>query len=396
MKAHELASHIKNSGLAPLYLVWGEEEYLRDGAVMTIKAAVLGREGKEPGETEGDGGLDVFNSDILYGDETDAAEIRARAEELPVFATRRLVLLRAADRLKAVEGEALLPYLKAPSDSTTLVFVAPKLDGRLKFTQALRERAVLIDCSSPPEQQLGDWIRREAGVLGVDLSEDAVALLTELAVSLKETASGALSLVRRELEKLAAYVPEGAVVRSEDVSAVRGIEPGASVFDLPHAIGARDCGQALRILDRNLEAGEAPLRILGSLAWQYRRIWKTKDLLRQGGQVSEVARALRMPPFKVREFVGRFSERHLRTAFQLFMETDAKLKGGSGGRPVRVMESLLLALCAETKSSGLRTEGPGLSTEGPASVPSPQASKLPRSRPISNVRTVRSRRPSAS
>ncbi|MDA2912287.1 hypothetical protein MYX04_15315, partial [Nitrospiraceae bacterium AH_259_D15_M11_P09] len=64
-----------------------------------------------------------------------------------------------------------------------------------------------------------------------------------------------------------------------------------------------------------------------------------------------------MPPFKVREFVGRFSERHLRTAFQLFMETDAKLKGGSGGRPVRVMESLLLALCANGRDRGLRTEG---------------------------------------
>ncbi|MFQ5931169.1 MAG: DNA polymerase III subunit delta [Nitrospiraceae bacterium] len=396
MKAHELASHIKNRGLAPLYLVSGEEEYLRDRAVATIQAAVLGSEAECSGGIVRDGGLDVFNSDILYADETDAAEIRARAEELPVFATRRLVLLRAADRLKAVDGEALLPYLEAPSDSTTLVFVAPKLDGRQKFTHALRERAVLIDCSSLTEQQLSDWIRREASALGVDLNEDAVALLKELAVSLKETASGALSLVRRELEKLAAYVPRGTVVRSEDVSAVRGIEPGASVFDLTDAISAGDRGRALRILDRNVDAGEAPLRILGSLAWQYRRIWKTKDLLRQGGQVSEAARALRMPPFKVREFLGRFPERHLRTAFQLFMEADAKLKGGSGGRPVRVMESLLLALCAETKSSGLRTEGPGLSTEGPASVPSPQSSKLPRSRPMRNVRTVRSRRLPAS
>jgi DNA polymerase-3 subunit delta len=161
------------------------------------------------------------------------------------------------------------------------------------------------------------------------------------------------------------------------VEAVRGAEPGASVFDLAAAIGARDRGRLLRVLARNLEAGEAPLRILGSLAWQYRRIWKAKDQLRQGGTESEAARMLRMPPFKVRRFLDQFSEPSLQAAFRMFLDTDSKLKGGSAGKPKRVLESLLFTLSAGPAPAGRAAAG---AAAGPESRPRTP----PGTRPIQN------------
>ncbi|TLY15991.1 MAG: hypothetical protein E6K69_05015, partial [Nitrospirae bacterium] len=132
------------------------EDCLRDQAVATIKAAVLG----------GADGED-FNYDVLYGDESDAAEILARATEAPMFGERRLVMVKAADRLPARDRDALLPYLDHPCDSTTLVFVAAKLDRRQRFTKALKERAVTVECSTLTDHHLMDWIRREADRAGV-------------------------------------------------------------------------------------------------------------------------------------------------------------------------------------------------------------------------------------
>jgi DNA polymerase-3 subunit delta len=341
------------------------EDYLRDQAVAAIKAAVLG------GAEEGG-----FNCDVLYGDETDASEVLAGAGEAPMFGERRLVVVKAADRLPARERDALLPYLEHPCDSTTLVFVAAKLDRRQRFTKALKERAVTVECSALPDHHLADWIRREAERSGVRLNEEAILLMKELAVSLKDLEGGALYMVRRELEKLAVYMPEGKEASPADVEAVRGGEPGASVFDLSEAIAARDRGRALRILARNLEAGEAPLRILGSLAWQYRRIWKAKDSVRQSGV--ETDHRLR-----------RFSEPHLRGAFQLFAEADARLKGGSASRPARVMESLLFSLCD-------RSGGAGQWAPESTTVHAPQRGKAGGTKPITNVRTIRSGRPPSS
>jgi DNA polymerase-3 subunit delta len=353
-----LQGALKQDGLAPLYLIIGEDDLLRDTAVATLKTAVLGENG------------DDFNCDIFYGDEASGAEIAACASEIPVFASRRMVVVKGVDKLPAREGDALLPYFEAPNETTTAAFVAPKLDGRLKVSQALARAAVTVECAFPSEAQLVPWIRLDAQRLGIQLKDEAVQLLKE---------SGAASLygVRRELEKLASYVPPNRAVTAGDVETLRGIEPGASVFDLAIAIGARDRKRVLTILARNLESGEAPLRILGSLAWQYRRIWKVKDLLKGSGRDADAARTLRMDPYKVREFLNQFSEIHLGEALRWFLDVDAKLKGGSGGKPSRILERLVLSLCD-------RPDSPS-----PAPLSRQSSWKEPaRTRPLSNVRTI--------
>ncbi|OGX01625.1 MAG: DNA polymerase III subunit delta [Nitrospirae bacterium RIFCSPLOWO2_12_FULL_63_8] len=341
MKALEVETALKQHGLAPLYLVMGEEDCLRDQAVAALKAAVLG-------DSSTDGGMDAFNYDVLYGDESDGSEILARAGQAPVFAARRYVVVKSAEKLSAKDGEALMPYVKEPGETTTLVFVAPKLDKRLKFSKELMERAVSVDCSSIPDMQLSAWIRAESGRAGVRLSEEAAGALSHFALSLKGEEGGSLNRLRRELEKLASYVPSGKTAGLQDIEAVRGGESGASVFDLAKAIAERREGRALWILARNLEAGEDALRILGALAWQFRQIWKAKEQRRFGGPGADVS--------------GLFTDRDLGTALQLFAAADAKLKGGVAGSSKRmVLETVVLSLC-RFKRDGAR----GTQARGPA------------------------------
>lgn len=356
LNPYQLEATLKKQGPGPLYLVVGEEDLLRDHALAVFKTVVLG-----------DGG--EFNYNLFYGDEAGGADIRSCASEMPAFAERRLVVVKAAEKLSAKETETLLEYLKDPVETTTLVFLSPKLDGRLKFSQALARAAVAIDCSPLRDAQLGPWIMREAERLGLRLEEQAHH-------ALKEAAGGSLYGLRRELEKLASYVAAGCAVTAADVQALRGIEPGASVFDLTLAIAEGHRGKVLSILARNLEAGEAPLRILGSLAWQYRRIWKVKESMAGGGREGEAARTLRMDPMSVRPFLGRFSDEHLQAASRLFLDADGKLKGGSNSRPQIVLERLLLRLCEFVK------------TRPPARPPVPAGRGA--TRVVSNVRTIRS------
>src|SRR6478735_2682424 len=322
----QLAAQLKKDAAAPLYALIGEEDLLRDAGLTLIKQAVLGGEGND------------FNSDFFYGDEAEGSAIVSCASEVAVFAPRRLVVVKAADKLPAKHVEALLPYLKAPNESTTMVFATAKLDGRLKFTQLLTQTAIVVDCASPRDSQVMPWLKQEADRLGIRLDEEALHLL-------REACGGSLYAVRHEMEKLASYVPDGRAVSGADVAALRGTQPGASVFDLAAAIGGRRRGAALAILARNLEAGEAPLRILGSLAWQYRRLWKVKDLLKQPGREGEAARTLRMDPSRVRPFLGQFAETHLREALRCCLVADGRLKGGSGGKPELLLDRLVLELC---------------------------------------------------
>ena len=168
MKVHELHSQLTRKGLGPLYLVLGEEPYFRDQALRLFRRVGQGADGSTLLEgTETEPSSQMFSSDVLYGDETDASEILAIAEEVSFFSSHRLVLLKWADKLSAREGERLLPYLKAPNDSTTLVLAAAKLDGRTKWVQELKKQAVVVECSPLFENQRVSWVAQRAREFGV-------------------------------------------------------------------------------------------------------------------------------------------------------------------------------------------------------------------------------------
>ena len=359
----QLIAQLARGTVAPVYLIVGEEDLLRDTALAELKKAVLGEEGDE------------FNCDLFYGDEAEGTEIASCASEVGVFAARRLVIVKAAEKLSSRQSEALLSYVKDPNEATTVVFMAAKLDGRLKFTQSLMQHSVVVDCAPLKDSQLLPWLKQEADRAGLRINDDALQML-------KDACGGSLYSVRREVEKLAAYVSEDRPVTSDDVVTLRGTEPGASVFDLAAAIGAKNRGKALAIVARNLEAGEAPLRILGSLAWQYRRLWKVKELMKQGGREGEAARTLRIDPYKVRAFLNQFSERHLHEALRAFQTLDSMLKGGSAGKPAVLLDRLVLELC-DRPPADERPTPPAPSVAGSPS----------RARTLSNVRTISATRP---
>jgi len=227
---------------------------------------------------------------------------------------------------------------------------ASKLDGRLKGQQTVKKHAVVVECAPLYESQRLSWVRNEAACVGIHLDGEATQIL-------KDCASDGLYSVRREMDKLALYVPSGQTVNSRDIHAIQGKEPGVSVFDLAGAIAGGHHGEALLIFEKNLDAGEAPLRILGALIWQYRRLWKARESLAQGLSESMAVRQAGIPPFRQQEFLGvakQFSLSHFRRAFELFAKVDMALKGGSAGSPRRILSSLLVWLCQQSKT---RTSG---------------------------------------
>jgi DNA polymerase-3 subunit delta len=263
----------------------------------------------------------------VYGDETDASEILGLAEEVSFFSSRRRLFVKWADKLSARDGELLIHYFQNPNDATTLVFAAPKLDGRTKWVQALKKQAVVVDCAPLFENQRAGWVTRQARDMGLQLEAQALEMLND-------QANEGLYAVMRELEKLSAYMSEGQRVREQDVELVRGKPPGISVFDWSEAVARGDHARALDIVAKNLETGEAPLRMLGAFLWQMRRIWKASALLR--------------PPFRAREFmqqVQKWKEPHLRQAWTAFAHADSALKGGRASQPKLILDDLVIQLC---------------------------------------------------
>ncbi len=347
MKVHELQSQINRHGLSPLYLVIGEEPYFRDQALSILRMAGQGKDGSESLNNSADNdSSQMFHVDVVYGDETDASEILAISEETSFFSLRRLLIIKWADKLSARDGEALMPYFQAPNETTTLVITAAKLDGRTKWVQDLKKRATVVECAPVFEGQRAAWVTQRARELGLQLEDSAIELL-------KDQVAEGLYGTAGELEKLVAFMPEGHRVLAQDVETVRGKPPGISVFDWSEAVARGDQGRALDIVAKNLETGEAPLRMLGAFLWQMRKIWKTHALMQEGQDAGQAARQAGIPPFRAREFiqqVQRWKQSHLRLAWELFAQADSALKGGRASRPKLILDDLVIQLCQATKA----------------------------------------------
>ncbi len=298
----ELRRRLRSGDIALLYLVVGAEGRLRDEAVKAIRGAVLGQEQAAD---------NTFNTDAVYADETEAAEVLSLCGNLPMFAARRLVEVRDAGTLRAKDLERLLPYLDEPVETTTLVFTSAKVDGRSKFFQTLKKAAVVVDCGPLEPHALPAWIRDEAAGLGLTLEDRARTILLD-------ASGGDLGTLRCELEKLADYLAPSRTVTAADVEAVQGADTGGSVHDLLGALERRDRAAALRFLGKVLDAGEPPMKILGFLAACWRNMWRSR----------------------------RYADEMLRD-FEQFREADSRLKGGGAGhgKDRLVLERMVLNLC---------------------------------------------------
>jgi DNA polymerase-3 subunit delta len=312
-------------------LLHGPESFLLDDAVARVTRALF------PGPADL-----ALSREILDARAAGIEGIVQSALVLPWSSPHRLVVVRGADELAPKSADLLARYCQAPNPSTVLLLLA---DQSLPATHWLLKavpRPLVVAVMPPAGGQLAAWLRSRCRADGMELSEEAAALLVELV-------GDDLAQLHGEVEKAA--LSGGAANRrvgAAEVRAVVGETRVRHVFDLTRALGERDLGAALGLLGSLLGAGEDPFALLGMLAREARAAWRAAEGLRRGRPEDEIARGLGRPPAAAAAMISRarglapaVAARHLRRCW----EAERRLKLGGAPRPEL---SLLIAdLCAE-------------------------------------------------
>ncbi len=327
MTPDALHKAIKSRTLPPVLYLYGAEPFLRQKALLQIEKAVL-----TPGNED-------FNRHIFYGKGISVADVTEAVMTLPVFAEKRLVVIKDAQALTAADLDSLSGCIEQPVAETCLVFSGDKIDSRRKFFKNLKKIDALVEFKPLSERQIPAFIRQHLEDLEFSITGDALALFViRVGCSLLE--------VMTELEKLTLYAGTPRLIDVADVQAVVSSIRAENIFAIGNAVGQQDAARAL-ILGRHLVAdGEAPLKILALLTRHYRQLWKARELQVEGRSSSEIARGVGVPPFVVGELISqgrRYSRKDFRRAFGLFVEADLAMKS-SGSQAEVVLENLLLRL----------------------------------------------------
>jgi len=327
MKPEEFNRAVEKGELAPLYLLYGDEPYLVERAVKKLLERAV------------DPSFRDFNLNVFYGNECKGDEVFSAAQTLPMFAERRVVLVKKGGDLPAAAQEILLSYLQDPSPGTCLVLQAEKVDGRKKFFAEFKKRGEAVEFKRPYENQLGPYVRDEVRAAGKKIDPAAAELLAYLVGNnLQELVS--------QIEKLCLYCGKKENIGVAEVKAIVSDTKVESVFEFTDALGSRDLGKALRMLTTLLQDGEAPLRLLGAVARHFRQLWQVRELLDRKLAPAEVAKAAGINPYflkKVTDQARNYQVSELKEVFERMLELDLAFK--SGGNSEALFERFVFQAC---------------------------------------------------
>jgi len=281
-------------------------------------------------------------------------EILGRAQTLPMLARCQVVIVEGAESVEKLGEksrdeilEALEKYLTSPAPFTVLVIEAAALDGRLKFSKLLQEKALVVELTIGAES---------ASLLAVQMAKELDAEIDrEAAALLAEILNGSPARMRIELEKLATYA-RGRRITPADIEALVVAARKNTVWQLADMLASRKRDAALAFLDNLLREGEQPPGIVGALAWMYRKLIEARDLPVHANGF-QAARQLNMRPEAAEAAVRqahRIPKADLVAGLIALAEADSQLKSANPD-PRAMMEFLVARLTAPAARSAARS-----------------------------------------
>lgn len=322
---------------APLYVLFGDDEYLKRLCLGKIRRAVLG---------EGDAELSFR---ALEGDQTSFAEVEMELSTLSMFDDGpRVVVVTEADRFVSQSRPQLERLAESPPTSGILILILDQFPSNTRLYSAAAKSGMILDCgvSKRKPAEIAAWLTAWAtAVYGLRLQKAAADMLVELV----GTNPGALD---QELQKLS-QAGSSKSITPEMVTRSTGTWRTKAVWDILNAALDGRTADALQELDLLFQAGETPLGVLGMMSATLRRYAAAAQQVARpqaGSPRPSIQQALKeagVPPFALKNEEARLRRLGRHRAEQLpdwLCELDLAMKGGSATDPRILLERMICAL----------------------------------------------------
>ena len=333
----QLKKDLSAGTLGRLYVLHGEEVYLRDFYLGRMKEQLVGE------------GMTEFNLHTISGKDFTPELLEQTVDALPMMSERTLVLVNDYDLSKGSDKdkEALTALFAQLPDYCCVVFLYDlidyKMDARTKLALSIKEHGSVVEFARQEQGDLVDWVHRRFKALGKEIDSEQARYLIFLCGDLMNGLIG-------EIEKVGAYA-RGSRITREDIEAVATPQLDAVAFEMTNAIGVGDFDRAARVLGELLQMQEPAVLILFTLGKNLRQLYSARLILERHGTAGDLAQQWGLKPYpaqKLMDSARRFSLQWCRKAVTLCAQADLALK--SDNRDEReVLTDLLLALATPTK-----------------------------------------------
>lgn len=299
----------------------------------------------------------------------DALALLAHCKDRPIDLAKR----------KGAEGHRLGALLdQGLPEWSFLLLTAVQVDRRTRLFKRFEELGAVLHLAL--ERDRSGKISRDnlLEFISQQLRQGGKILAPQAREMVLARAGDDLRGLQQELEKLGLSVGQRTTILPEDVESTVADRGEGWIFDLTRALGERDAVAALGQLARLIAQGEHPLKILGTVAAEARRLLSARQLL--AGDLAKLwRRGMTYPQFQQSvlkqggsplggrnpygdymcfQRAERFSLVELSSFMQRLFDADLRLKS-SAVQPRIVLEKLFLEMCLGAPKRSFRRENVG-------------------------------------
>lgn len=330
----ELLGELKKTGPLPLYLLWGEEDYLRESFFQEIKKRCL------------EDGAEDFNYHRLNGAPIDVQALSDAVDAVPFMGGHSLVEVRSFEinACREETAERLKDIVSDIPDYATVVFILPTgidPDGRLALPKYLKKQARSIEFTTQSHKLLINWIGKRFASFGKKIAPSECERLIFLS---GEHMNGLIP----EIEKIAAY-EKGEQISADTIDKAAYHIPEARIFEMTDAIAMQRFDDAAKTLAELLQSGEHPIKTLAMMGMQMRRLYTARLAIDKGLGRDFLMKVCRISyPYHADSLMRSaqgFSLDQLKYAVALCAQADYRMKSSSE-EDEAVLKDLFLRIAA--------------------------------------------------
>lgn len=305
-----LKEHIKSNKFSPVYLLYGEEDYLRKMYRDNLRMGIIGEDL-------------TMNYSYYEGKNIDVTQVIDTARTLPFFSERRLIIIENSDFFDV--ANPLADSLASFPETTYIIFVQEKVDKRTKLYKQINKLGIVSEFKELSEKNLIIWVASQLKKDRKKITEQTVRYL------LDKTGPSMVNL-QNEIEKLVCYALDREVITKEDIDAVCVEQTEGKIFQMIDAIAEKDKDTALNYYYDLLELKESPMSILFLLSRHFKILIQVKDLSKLSFGNSDIGKKVGVNPYFVGKYITqarKLSMDRLKHNLDLCNETDADIKRGN-------------------------------------------------------------------
>ena len=333
----ELRRDISSGHFAPIYLIYGDDSYLKNHYKDTLA--------KKASDGDPFFNLQKFESDC------DLQEVFDAVNQFPMMAEHKSVVLSDFDFEHCAKSDfdRLIELISNANDTCVLIisFDSIVFDGK----KGAKEKKI----SAAVEKVGGKCVEinhRSITALVKMLSDGAKkrgCYFGEIAARyLVEVVGTDLSTLKNELDKLCAFVENGEITKETvDIIAIKSID--ASVYEYVKQILSGDISSALKMLDDMFFMRIEPMVILSVAASSYVDIYRTYTANLAGVSKADIAADFKYAKNKLflidraTQNLKKFNGIKLRLSLEAIADADKSLKSFAS-QPRAVLEHLTVKL----------------------------------------------------